>query len=60
MNNRSAYCAGQSDPSENRQFRRRWAERGVTNSATVPTREQHPVVPRPVFLPPARARAEYE
>jgi hypothetical protein len=48
MNNRSAYCAGQSDPSENRQFRRRWAERDGANSATVSIREQNPVVPRPV------------
>lgn len=60
MNNRPAYYAGQSDPTENRQFRRRWADRDGTNSATVPTHEQHPVVPLPALLSPVRARAERE
>jgi hypothetical protein len=63
MNHRPAYCAGQSDPRENPQFRRRWtALRSNSTSAAagaaVSTSNRHsPSAPRPSL---ARIKADQE
>ena len=60
MNNRSAYCAGQSDPCENRQFRRRWGEREAPNPAAARAFEHHSNTPPPVRVSRSWVRAERE
>ena len=41
MNNRPAYCAGQSNPSENCQFRRRWTESRHPDRAMAMAMDRH-------------------
>lgn len=60
MNHRPAYLAGQSDPCENRQFRRRWAVSDANTPAVElisPNRSDTPSQDR---ISPARAKAERE